>query len=424
MVAASLQPFALLEHGHLYLDEYFTGSLEGDVSEVYRYHGHVLSKYSSAPGLCLVPFDLLPGLARVNPSDLFLHQSQKIGASFMVALSALFLMKALLFFLSRKEAVFLTAAYALGTSAFSVSSQAIWQHGPAQLFLCLGLWLLIKDLQKKRKDPKDTQHSGVSIALSGFAFAMASWCRYTNVVFPIGVLLFMAFRHRQKFIWFLSGLTLPFLALALDNIAHTGVPWSTGYRMEESDFSTPIREGLFGILFSPSRGLFTYSPFMFFSFYGFFTAWREKNQELLRLLSFSTLALILITAKWHSYGGGTCFGPRLLADLDPVLVFACVPVVFILNRRKWGFCWCLAASISILIHFMGVYLSWKWEAGDNLWSPARHPIFFFLTGGDATEVLNRVLLSAATVMILLAAGWLAFRWSKYFRHLPAIRLGF
>src|SRR5208282_5301548 len=28
VVAASLQPFALLEHGHLYLDEYFTGSIE------------------------------------------------------------------------------------------------------------------------------------------------------------------------------------------------------------------------------------------------------------------------------------------------------------------------------------------------------------------------------------------------------------
>ena len=70
VVAASLQPFALLEHGHLYLDEYFSGSVEGDVSGVYRQDGHVLSKYPSAPGLCLLPFDLIPGLARVQPTDL------------------------------------------------------------------------------------------------------------------------------------------------------------------------------------------------------------------------------------------------------------------------------------------------------------------------------------------------------------------
>jgi hypothetical protein len=161
-----------MEHGHLYLDEYFPDSVEGEVSEVYRRGGHILSKYSSAPGLCLVPFDMIPGLARVVPTDLFLHQTQKIGASFLVALSALFLMKSLLFFVPGREAWFLAFAYAFGTSAFSISSQAIWQHGPSQFFLCLGLWMIARVFYPDSRSHGENLFG--PLCLSGFSFAMAT----------------------------------------------------------------------------------------------------------------------------------------------------------------------------------------------------------------------------------------------------------
>src|SRR6266700_2150384 len=52
--------------------------------------------------------------------------------------------------------------YALGTSSFSVSSQALWQHGPSQLALTTGLYSLIRG----RKEP-------FWIGLAGFSLAFA-----------------------------------------------------------------------------------------------------------------------------------------------------------------------------------------------------------------------------------------------------------
>ena len=88
VVAASLQPFALLRSGNLYLDDYYKGFLQDeDIRWVYHRNNHVMSMYSSAPGLLLVPVYLIPALAGAPVTDLLIHQLQKIGASFMVALS-------------------------------------------------------------------------------------------------------------------------------------------------------------------------------------------------------------------------------------------------------------------------------------------------------------------------------------------------
>lgn len=133
VVAASLQPFALLQHGTLHLDAFYRGFLDNRaISWVYVRDGHVFSMYPSAPGLLLLPFCLISALAGVQPTDLLIHQLQKTGAAAMVAGSACFVLESLALHLPRHRALLLAAAYAFGTAALSTSSQAIWQHGPGQ----------------------------------------------------------------------------------------------------------------------------------------------------------------------------------------------------------------------------------------------------------------------------------------------------
>ncbi len=413
VVAASLQPFALLEHGHLYLDEYFPGSVEGDVSGVYRRGGHVLSKYPSAPGLCLVPFDLIPGLAGVKPTDLFLHQTQKIGASFIVVLSVLLVLKSLLLFLPRREAWFLALAYAFGTSAFSVSSQAIWQHGPGQLFLSLGMWLLLKGISEDEGNNSQIRF----FAFVGFSFAMAAWCRYTNILFYPAILGYFILKQRRGLIPFILGSVLPFAAIGLDNIAHSGLPWLTGYPGGENGFHTPLAEGIPGVLFSPARGLFLFSPFLLFGFYGFYGEWKNHFEALFKLLSVSALALVLLISKYDFWTGGFCFGPRYFADMDPILVLACVPAIPLLKKPVWGGFWCLAVVYSFLIHFLGAYVSWKWE-GKPIWAPAHHPVLFCLLGGEGASVETRIMMSIISALVLGLATWFALKWARSFRANP------
>ena len=48
-------------------------------------------------------------------------------------------------------------------------------------------------------------------------------------------------------------------------------------------FSTPMLEGAYGLLVSPNRGLFIYTPVMIFAFWGAVQVWRQRSSPWLRL---------------------------------------------------------------------------------------------------------------------------------------------
>ncbi len=413
VVAASLQPFALLEHGHLYLDEYFTIPIDGDVSGVYRRGGHILSKYSSAAGLCLVPFDLIPGLAGVVPTDLFLHQTQKIGASFMVLLSVFFLLKTLFLFLPRREAWFLALAYSFGTSALSLTSQAIWQHGPGQLALSLGLWAVLKGVEAGEKEGKNSPAQ--YFAIGGFAFAMAAWCRYTDILFFPAPLAYMVFKKRRGLIPFLLGAVLPFAALAADNTFHSGIPWQTGYPGRETEFTRHWWRGWRGFFLAPRGGFFYIPLFWFYAFYGFYRKWRSNNDAFLfrALIDFSLRAYYSYF-KVHSMVWRILLRPPLFGGHGPDPCFCLRSGGVAVEMRGWGEFFCLNVVFSFLIHWMGAYLTWKWE-NEPLWSPFHHPVLYLLIGGESLDAGTRILLTSSTALVLGLAGWFALRWARSFR---------
>src|SRR4030095_8521599 len=92
-------------------------------------------------------------------------------------------------------------------------------------------------------------------------------------------------------------------------------------------WSTPLLEGLGGILLSPGRGLFVYSPVLLCSFLGIALAWRDRGDPLLRALSVGIFPTLLLYGKWINWWGGGSYGPRLLADLTPFLSVCLVPCV-------------------------------------------------------------------------------------------------
>ena len=67
---------------------------------------------------------------------------EKLAASFVTALSASLLFLALRRRTTMSNAVLLTVAYAFGTSTWVISSQALWQHGVAQLLVTGAILLL------------------------------------------------------------------------------------------------------------------------------------------------------------------------------------------------------------------------------------------------------------------------------------------
>jgi hypothetical protein len=73
--------------------------------------------------------------------------------------------------------------------------------------------------------------------------------------------------------------------------------------------------------------------------------------------------VILLYSRWAKWWGGWTYGPRLLADLSPVLALGLVPLGERLGRRGgWRFAFVMLALWSIGAHAMGAYvddLSWN-----------------------------------------------------------------
>ena len=407
-VAASVEPFAILQHGSLDLSPFFNYNIQGDVSQVYAFHGKIISKYSSAAGIFLTPFYLLTGLAGVHQTDLLCHQLQKMGASFMVALSAYFLLKTLDRLVTHKWAVIFTIAYALGTASFSTSSQAIWQHGPSQLFICLGLYWLTDS----RMDKRDSWFTPVFFG--GLCWATAIWCRYTDLLLYGSVFAWFTFYRRRQLGVFLLGSLPAFAVLAWDNYFHSGSFWMTGYGGKQFAFTASWWQGPLGILFSPGRGLLLFSPFVIFSFWSLLGPGRKEWKNSYRpFFAAAILADIFLYGLWYDWGGGWCYGSRLTADLTPLLAFSLYPQAprFQASRRL-GLSFLFLVGLSILIQIPGVFLGWWWEVNSTgYWS--NNPIAYLL-GRLGTPDPRDQWVAGWTLLVLLAllTGWLVKSWLK------------
>ncbi len=147
---------------------------------------------------------------------------------------------------------------------------------------------------------------------------------------------------------------LPFgLLLGWYNAAAFGSPFASSYRYlgrfpEISNtgflgFSQPSLEALWGVTFSPYRGLFFLSPFLLLAIPGFWylLRMRQWRPEGVLWLSLVLTQLALVSA-WYDWRGGFAIGPRNLLNILPFMmppVAACILVwreKRLLRVLAWG----------------------------------------------------------------------------------------
>lgn len=115
--------------------------------------------------------------------------------------------------------------------------------------------------------------------------------------------------------------------LAYD-FARYGKPLEVGYG--EEGFTTPLLVGLYGLLFSPGRGLLFYSVPSLVAVVACawsVATWRPASarRDLVALVLF--MSYLLLYARWGSFEGGWCWGPRFLLAFIPLLHLSLVPVL-------------------------------------------------------------------------------------------------
>jgi hypothetical protein len=341
-----------------------------------RRRGVYANLYGVGAALVAVPFvaaayAFAPDLYD-RPSAGLLWQAAKVAAACAVAGSAVCLFLAALAFVRPGTAAWLAFAYGLGTCAWSTSSQALWQHGPMELFLALGTLFLLRE---------DRRRAAYGV---GLCYAMAFACRPTAAVAIVAAGGYYLLRDRRAFVrWAVGGLPVA-LALSAYNLHYFGklvvlgqlgdayqaasaflafavpaamaAPVALASSSSRGVFGTSLLVGCSGILLSPSRGLLVFSPVLVFTFWGLVRVWRDPRFSALRPVTLAAMGMCLLVARWHGWWGGWCYGYRLLTDAVTLMAFLAIPVAEAIRRRRvLAALLCLGLAWSVGVQVVGAF---------------------------------------------------------------------
>lgn len=362
-VPAPYTAWALVQHGDFDLRHYaeikpMIGSAVTELPD-----GTLLSRYPPGSAISAVPVVAPFALSREEPlrSTLMLHLGKLVGAIYAAGAVALFFL--LCRALVAHAAWPATLLFGLGTSLWSIASQASWMHGPATFWLCLAFYLLLR-------------LEGITVSaqiIAGLSFGMAVLTRPTAVLFLVPALLAVGrFAGIRSLVRLGMSAAAPIGLMLAFNYCYFANPFAGGYRDEAKQWTTPVWLGLPGLLLAPSRGLLIYTPALLLLPFGIGALVRSRSIVYFRRFLIigwlaAGFATIIIYAHWHAWWGGWCFGPRFLCETMPIfcLVFA-LGFQGLQSVAQQRFALTLV-GLSILVQFVGVFgHQMKWNARHDI----------------------------------------------------------
>lgn len=336
--------------------------------------GEYVNTYGPGAGLVATPYFAALALVRKDwKSDMaVLSREGRIFAAICVAGSAVFVYFALLAVLRREAALGLGLLYGLGTCVWAEPTMALWQQSPALLFVAAGAYFLTR-VSGDRK----------SASLCGFAFGLAALCRPTAGILLLAAGAYLLLKERKLVAAYVGGAAPPLLILAGYNAWYLGSPFRFGQVQAAEAVSASIGDpssawsntsvilNFAGVLVSPSRGLFVFTPIFLFSAWGAVEAWRSPRFPAARVFGAAVAGFVLLAAAWFQWFGGSCFGYRVIVESSPLLMLLLAPVADrILACKGWRTAFALCAVWSLAVQTLGALaydpLSWNSRVGYEL----------------------------------------------------------
>jgi hypothetical protein len=342
-IPARILPVAVIMERTVTLDMFFRDQ-RPDAPLPYwaqRANGHYVSAYPILTPLLALPIYAVPIALLGGDSWALVNMLAKLSSSLIAALSVALVFLAVTRLERDGVAAAVALVYALGTSTWSVSSQGLWAHGPAALFLATALCCLLYADERSWLLDAAGLVAGLMVAARSITALMAGAI--------LGYVFQRDLRRGARALGLLAVAMTPFVAYNL----WTFGALEGGYARMHADFkadgwagtwSTPLWQGLAGLLVSPSRGLFVYSPILLIAVGGLVAALRHHPRRLLfGWLAAGLGASLLVLSKYSVWYGGASFGPRLLTDFLPALVMFLAPSWRWLERRA-----SLKAAVTVL----------------------------------------------------------------------------
>ncbi|MCX7840960.1 MAG: glycosyltransferase family 39 protein, partial [Anaerolineae bacterium] len=94
-------------------------------------------------------------------------------------------------------------------------------------------------------------------------------------------------------------------------------------------FATPW-EATLGLLFSPDKSIFLYSPPAILGLVGWYCWLRVQARDALFILALVLVEFVPVTWRWD-WAGGTWWGPRYLVQITPLLI---LPIGFLFDAKR------------------------------------------------------------------------------------------
>jgi len=363
-IPARYLPFAVVGHGTILLDPVVAVTsqgrklpedpkkLEGAFWMLPTPGGHWVSLYSVVLPVVISPL-YVPAVAYVHAGgwtdariDHAARVMEKLSASLIAALSASLLFLVLRRRADTRTALWLTVAYAFGTSTWVISSQALWQHGLAQL-LIVGVLFFV------------TAPSTIPATVAaGLLCGLIAGNRPPDAVLAAALGIYGLVWSGRRAVLFALSAALPVALVLFYNVAVVGAAvggyglvGDIGFLRSDARW---VSWGIAGLLVSPTRGLLVFSPFLLF----LVLAWRHlpgsrAERGLTLAIAVGVVVQILGYAR-TDWRAGISWGPRFLTDLVPLLIWLLVPIVAALRSRGRAI-FAATVVVAIAIEVIGAF---------------------------------------------------------------------
>ena len=312
-------------------------------------NGHLVSLYPIVVPVVVAPL-YLPAIAYLDKKgwdpprlDNVARIMEKVCASLIAAASVM-----LMYLLLRRRsepglAAALTLVFAFGTTTWVIGSQALWMHGLAQLLIVATLLLLT--------GPR----SGPRVVAVGFLLALIACNRQPDAILAAGLGLYALWWAGRMSPLLLPAAALPValvLAYNLEVVGHLAGAYALA-APPAALFVGDVLSGIAGLLVSPMKGLFVFSPFLLFLVFCA-PVFRDRNTRALAVAISGAVVLQVIFYALLDWRQGVSWGPRWLTDMLPMLFWMLPPIVLALpaaGRIAFGF----ACAAAIAIQAVGAF---------------------------------------------------------------------
>lgn len=394
-MSAAIPAWSLAQHGTLDIPQY-----EGGTPWIVRRGDDVLS--DRMPGIILwaVPFFRLFGTPD-GPSTLV----AAIAAVTATTAAVVLLYRIFRRLLDARAAVVGAALVAFGTATWTISADALWPHGPAQMWLAGAMLLMSTQTWwgaglAYAASITIRPHLAVAAAISGLwesvarrslkpliqvgltsALGVAALLVYNTLVFGETTLLIGVYAGRTT--------------TAADNAASLG------------SLQHPLLRGLLGTLFSPVRGVLVLSPFLIMLLPGLVKAWRVAPTWA-RASATGGIAYMLVQLFGNAFEGGARFYSYRL----PIEALTLAVPLLALCWREWTsrtsrrrVVFAVLAVFSVVQHAVGAFIFYD-PPTENQTRPWDR--YLFIQELQQATVTDLVILGLVTT----ACSWIAYRLLK------------